>query len=100
MPPDDLVESLLRVTLGALRHERRQRRREIEDWHTGSALATFDNAVDRDAMTKAVVSTLAARLRLPLKLSRFRSVTAHATVALIGTHAFRLSSLQITDDRP
>ena len=71
MADDELVGSFLRTVLGGLRRSKAMRREEILEWHSKGVLSTMDVAADRDALTKTLVSTMADRIRLPLKLSRF-----------------------------
>ena len=81
---DELATDLLWTVFGALRLSKPGRRKSLFDWHARSSLSTEEGASARDNLYKCVVATVAARLRVPLKLSRFRLVARVLLVLVIG----------------
>mmetsp|Transcript_15548 Transcript_15548/g.36164 ORF Transcript_15548/g.36164 Transcript_15548/m.36164 type:complete len:886 (-) Transcript_15548:66-2723(-) len=77
--PPVLAKKLIQTTLEHVRQDADQRRNAVRTWYAENALDGIDishqaTAAQRDALAKAVVVELAEKLRLPLKLSRWRLV--------------------------
>eukprot|EP00618_Florenciella_parvula_P033767 CAMPEP_0119475442 /NCGR_PEP_ID=MMETSP1344-20130328/6334_1 /TAXON_ID=236787 /ORGANISM="Florenciella parvula, Strain CCMP2471" /LENGTH=158 /DNA_ID=CAMNT_0007508973 /DNA_START=160 /DNA_END=633 /DNA_ORIENTATION=- len=84
--PPVLAKSLLRTALACIRLDKDQRRNAVHKWYGESGLDGSNNTDNkaRDALAKAVVVELALKLRLPLKLSRFRLVARVVVILVIS----------------
>ena len=83
VPPDELAKEFIKVVLGALRLKPAQRRRAIYAWCDRRGLGTGSTGSWNDT-ARMIVAKIATKLRVPLKLSRFRLVARVLFILVIS----------------
>ena len=83
VPPDELAKEFIKVVLDALRLKPAQRRRAIYAWCDRRGLGTGSTGSWNDT-ARMTVAKIATKLRVPLKLSRFRLVARVLFILVIS----------------